>query len=154
MEEDHDEASIHAVSRRKLMYPLSNHIKIGIIGTTNVGKSTLFNIFSKSNGRRAEVDDCLFCTIDPSISTINTPDDKFEWLQGLWNPKHSSRTKVSVTDTAGIVAGSYLEVRIIEKYRVEPERVCHILTLLYYVSFRNLGPHTRIMASVVLHSMR
>ena len=35
--------------RRPYFDDLSNHLKIGIIGPTNVGKSSLFNILTKSN---------------------------------------------------------------------------------------------------------
>ncbi len=101
--------SVVTSSRRKLMNPVCNHIKMGMIGTTNVGKSTLFNAFSKQNNRKQETEDSLFCTIDSATSTVCVPDDKFEWLRSLWNPQQISRSMVSLVDTAGLVSGSYLE---------------------------------------------
>lgn len=51
--------------KKKYFTPHSNHIKIGIIGTTNVGKSALFNCFL--NRDISPVENGIFTTIGKRI---------------------------------------------------------------------------------------
>jgi ribosome-binding ATPase YchF (GTP1/OBG family) len=111
-----EDVSLTSLNRRKLIYELSNHLKIGIVGTTNVGKSSLFNAFSFVEENRAACGRWLFSTIDANIRTFPVPDERIEWLQGLLKPSKFSRAMISVVDTAGIVAGSYFDVSFALRY--------------------------------------
>mgnify|MGYP001029731731 CR=1 FL=1 len=44
----------------------STHLKMGIVGMPNVGKSTLFNILTRMN---IPAENFPFCTIDPNENT-------------------------------------------------------------------------------------
>merc|ERR1712000_409984 len=54
-----------------------NHLKMGIVGLPNVGKSTLFNTLTNM-GIPAE--NFPFCTIDPNESRCAVPDERFDKL--------------------------------------------------------------------------
>jgi hypothetical protein len=43
------------------------HIKLGLVGLPNVGKSSLFNLLS---GLRVPAENYPFCTIDPNVATV------------------------------------------------------------------------------------
>ena len=66
-DESIERASIQSVKNLKRRYinPLSNHLKLGIIGTVNVGKSSLFNALANKNV--STVENSLFSTLgEPS----------------------------------------------------------------------------------------
>ena len=106
-----------------------NHIKIGLVGSSNVGKTSLFNHISRIDPYNtfAVVDDNLFTTIDPNIGWyifniiyksiyiqgIFFPvDDRIEYLMTTLDHKTCNRIRATVIDTAGIVQGSYLDVML------------------------------------------
>jgi obg-like ATPase 1 len=47
-----------------------------------------------------------FCTIDPAVSRVAYPDDRFEWLCGLFKPKSEVPAYLTVTDIAGLIKGA------------------------------------------------
>jgi len=92
--------------------PISNHLKVGIIGTTNVGKSTLFNCLSRAKVITSPVENELFTTIDPYITTFQPEDSILEYLKTC-NPAivNIKPSQITLIDTAGLVEGSFREVR-------------------------------------------
>jgi ribosome-binding ATPase YchF (GTP1/OBG family) len=68
---------------------VSNNLKLGIVGTTNCGKSSLFNtlmaydqsLYCETKDElftaTAIVEDSIFTTIDPNISIFHPPDSKY-----------------------------------------------------------------------------
>ena len=78
-------------------------LKCGIVGLTNVGKSTLFNCVSSGKAQSANFP---FCTIDPNIGSTNVPDKRLEVLEGLCNPKRVVPATVEIVDIAGLVKGA------------------------------------------------
>ncbi|KTG04992.1 hypothetical protein cypCar_00006306 [Cyprinus carpio] len=52
-------------------------LKIGIVGLPNVGKSTFFNVLTKS---QAAAENFPFCTIDPNESRVPIPDERYDFL--------------------------------------------------------------------------
>lgn len=68
--------------RKPLIGRVGTNLRVGIVGVPNVGKSTFFNVLTKS---AAAASNFPFCTIDPNenkyffIQLINQNiDDKFE----------------------------------------------------------------------------
>ncbi|KAJ7415550.1 Obg-like ATPase 1 [Willisornis vidua] len=61
-------------------------LKIGIVGLPNVGKSTFFNVLTKS---QAAAENFPFCTIDPNESRVPVPDDRFDFLCQYHKPPSS-----------------------------------------------------------------
>lgn len=55
------------VQKKLKLGKTSNSLKMGIIGLTNVGKSSLFNLLSHQH---VPVANKLFCTIDPNIAQV------------------------------------------------------------------------------------
>ena len=78
-------------------------LKAGIVGLPNVGKSTLFNAITNS---RVEAANYPFATINPNTGVVNVPDERIDFLTGLFNPKKSIKATFEFYDIAGLVRGA------------------------------------------------
>ena len=83
------------------------HTSSFLVGKANAGKSSLFNCYGREFGIQAETDECLFCTIDPSMAMHTVEDDRFEWLYKVYNAERSRRLLATVADTVGLIKGSH-----------------------------------------------
>ncbi|MGH0152204.1 UNVERIFIED_CONTAM: hypothetical protein FKN15_022156 [Acipenser sinensis] len=79
-------------------------LKIGIVGLPNVGKSTFFNVLTKS---QASAENFPFCTIDPNESRVPVPDERFEYLCEYHKPASKVPAFLNVVDIAGLVKGAH-----------------------------------------------
>ncbi|MCW5197731.1 redox-regulated ATPase YchF [Buchnera aphidicola] len=79
------------------------NVKCGIIGLPNVGKSTIFNILTKS---KASSLNFPFCTISPNIGFSQVYDHRLISLKNIINPKKLVSTVVKIVDIAGLVKGA------------------------------------------------
>lgn len=79
-------------------------LQIGIVGLPNVGKSTLFNALTKSNG--AEAANYPFCTIDPNVGVVEVPDHRLKNLATIVKPERVVPAIVEFVDIAGLVEGA------------------------------------------------
>ena len=79
-------------------------LQIGIVGLPNVGKSTLFNALTKSNG--AEAANYPFCTIDPNVGVVEVPDARLKNLAKIVIPERVLPAIVEFVDIAGLVEGA------------------------------------------------
>jgi GTPase SAR1 family protein len=101
-----------------------NHLKIGLIGVTNVGKSSLFNVLSGTRKRRnckesqdiknvsALVNSRIFTTIDPNLTSFTLFDERLDYLRELYKDYRDvtdtlqavgGGTRVSLLDTKGVI---------------------------------------------------
>ena len=87
----------------------SNHLKLGIIGTANVGKSSLFNVLVDRENRKSPSENCLFRTIDPYIASFSPYDPVIDYVSDHLNIS-AVPASLTVVDTAGLVEGSFREV--------------------------------------------
>jgi GTP-binding protein YchF len=79
-------------------------MKVGIIGLPASGKTTVFNAITGAN---AEVHAFSGSSAnDPNIGIVQVPDDRQDWLTGLYKPKKTSYATVEIVDVAGMVPGS------------------------------------------------
>eukprot|EP01032_Pedospumella_encystans_P009083 gene9083-10725_t len=88
----------------------SNHLKLGIIGTANVGKSSLFNVLVDRENRKSPSENCLFRTIDPYIASFSPYDPVIDYVSDHLNIS-AVPASLTVVDTAGLVEGSFREGR-------------------------------------------
>lgn len=79
-------------------------LKIGIVGLPNVGKSTFFNVLTKSE---AAAENFPFCTIDPNESRVPVPDERFDFLCDYHKPPSKIPAFLNVVDIAGLVKGAH-----------------------------------------------
>lgn len=82
----------------------SSHLQMGIVGLPNVGKSTLFNILTKMS---IPAENYPFCTIEPNVSRVNVPDERFDWLVNHFKPASAVAPALQITDIAGLIRGAH-----------------------------------------------
>eukprot|EP00092_Neocalanus_flemingeri_P002716 GFUD01002909.1.p1 GENE.GFUD01002909.1~~GFUD01002909.1.p1 ORF type:complete len:401 (+),score=146.07 GFUD01002909.1:65-1267(+) len=83
---------------------MGTNLKCGIVGLPNVGKSTFFNVLTKTSIAAAE--NFPFCTIDPNDARVPVPDSRFDWLVDHHKPASKVPAFLNVTDIAGLVKGA------------------------------------------------
>ncbi|TXG48142.1 hypothetical protein EZV62_027436 [Acer yangbiense] len=96
--------SKEAPVEKPILGRFSSHLKIGIVGLPNVGKSTLFNTLTKLS---IPAENFPFCTIEPNEARVNIPDERFEWLLQLYKPKSEVSAFLEIHDIAGLVKGAH-----------------------------------------------
>jgi len=86
-----------------LMGRFGTSLKCGIVGLPNVGKSTFFNVLTKS---AAAAENFPFCTIDPNENRVAVPDERWDFLCEFHKPASKVPAFLHVTDIAGLVQGA------------------------------------------------
>lgn len=76
----------------------------GIIGSPNVGKSTLFNALTSTAA--AEVANYPFCTIEPNVGRVAVPDDRLSVVARSAQSPSSVPTFLEIVDIAGLIRGA------------------------------------------------
>lgn len=79
-------------------------MEAGIVGLPNVGKSTLFNVLTSSQG--AESANYPFCTIEPNEGIVSVPDARLQKITEYIVPKKVIPAALKLVDIAGIVKGA------------------------------------------------
>ncbi|KAK2140355.1 hypothetical protein LSH36_1381g00000 [Paralvinella palmiformis] len=87
-----------------LLGRLGTNLKCGIVGLPNVGKSTFFNVLTKS---QAAAENFPFCTIDPNESRVPVPDARWVYLCEHFKPVNKVPAYLNVVDIAGLVKGAH-----------------------------------------------
>lgn len=80
-------------------------MEIGIVGLPNVGKSTIFNILTRSN---VPAENYPFTTIEPNIGIVNVPDKRLDFLFENFKKQNTKCTPATIKfiDIAGLVKGA------------------------------------------------
>jgi len=76
----------------------------GIVGLSNVGKSTLFNALTQT--ATAQASNYPFSTIEPNIGEVAVPDERLERLAALAKSAKIVPTRLTFVDIAGLVRGA------------------------------------------------
>lgn len=94
----------------------------------NVGKSTLFNALTKSNGAQAA--NYPFCTIEPNVGIVEVPDPRLNAIAALVRPQKTIPAIVEFVDIAGLVKGASkgegLGNAFLSHIR-EVDAICHVV---------------------------
>ncbi|HEY1364650.1 MAG TPA: redox-regulated ATPase YchF [Xanthobacteraceae bacterium] len=78
--------------------------KCGILGLSNVGKSTLFNALTATAA--AQASSYPFSTIEPNVGEVMVPDARLDMLAKLAKSAKSKPARLSFVDIAGLVSGA------------------------------------------------
>ena len=78
-------------------------LKCGIVGLTNVGKTTLFNCISNT---KAEAPSFAFSTNKSNIGMVNVPDPRADILQDIYSSKSIIPVSVEIVDIPGLAKGA------------------------------------------------
>jgi len=78
--------------------------KCGILGLSNVGKSTLFNALTATAA--AQASSYPFSTIEPNIGEVMVPDPRLDVLAKLAKSAKIKPTRLTFVDIAGLVSGA------------------------------------------------
>lgn len=89
--------------KKPLIGRVGTNLRVGIVGVPNVGKSTFFNVLTKS---QAAAENFPFCTINPNESRVPVPDDRFDYLCEFFKPASKVPAFLNVVDIAGLVKGA------------------------------------------------
>jgi len=79
-------------------------MEAGIVGLPNVGKSTLFNALTSTQGAQAA--NYPFCTIEPNEGIVSVPDDRLLKITEYIKPQKTIPAILKLVDIAGIVKGA------------------------------------------------
>src|SRR5213083_3522326 len=78
--------------------------KCGILGLSNVGKSTLFNALTATAA--AQASNYPFSTIEPNVGEVAVPDPRLDVLAALAKSAEIVPTRLTFVDIAGLVRGA------------------------------------------------
>src|SRR5712692_6408896 len=78
--------------------------KCGILGLSNVGKSTLFNALTATAA--AQASNYPFSTIEPNVGEVMVPDPRLDVLAKLAKSAKIKPTRLTFLDIAGLVSGA------------------------------------------------
>lgn len=87
----------------RILGRMGTNLRIGIVGLPNVGKSTFFNVLTKS---AIPAENFPFCTIDPNEARVAVPDYRFDMLCKDHKPLSKVPAFLNVVDIAGLVKGA------------------------------------------------
>ena len=79
-------------------------MEAGIVGLPNVGKSTLFNALTSTQGAQAA--NYPFCTIEPNEGIVSVPDERLGRIAKMITPQRILPAILKLVDIAGIVKGA------------------------------------------------
>ncbi|GKY93985.1 hypothetical protein MPSEU_000365300 [Mayamaea pseudoterrestris] len=96
----------HNFGRSTRHYGMTLHMKLqtAIVGLPNVGKSTLFNALTQTQG--AEASNYPFCTIEPNVGIVEVPDEKLQTLGVLNKSEKVVPAVLEFVDVAGLIKGA------------------------------------------------
>lgn len=79
-------------------------VSINTVGLPNVGKSTLFNALTETQG--AEAANYPFCTIESNVGIVCVPDPKLDVLAELNKSEKTVPATLEFVDVAGLIKGA------------------------------------------------
>ena len=98
--------SLTGVGRPYSTTRLTMKLQTAIVGLPNVGKSTLFNALTETQG--AEAGNYPFCTIEPNVGVVSVPDAKLNVLSKINKSAKIVPATLEFVDVAGLIKGTII----------------------------------------------
>jgi len=112
-------------------------LKCGIIGITNVGKTTIFNCISKT---KAQASNFAFSTNKSNIGMIDVPDERLHKIDALIKSAKVVPATVDIVDIPGLAKGSSHGEGVGNKFLADIQQTDAIIHVLRCFDDENL-PH-------------
>jgi ribosome-binding ATPase len=80
------------------------HVKIGIVGLPNAGKSSLFNALTRAGAAAANYP---FTTLEPNVAGVGVPDDRLDQVAATVGAAPVVHEVIQFHDIAGLVRGAH-----------------------------------------------
>ncbi|OQX80862.1 MAG: redox-regulated ATPase YchF [Bacteroidetes bacterium 4484_249] len=112
-------------------------LKCGIIGITNIGKTTIFNCISKT---KAQTSNFAFSASKSNIGVVDVPDNRLFEIAKLVNPQKTIPATVEIVDIPGLAKGASHGEGIGNKFLEDIQRSDAIIHVLRCFDDENL-PH-------------
>jgi GTP-binding protein YchF len=112
-------------------------LKCGIIGITNVGKTTIFNCISKT---KAEASTFAFSTNKSNIGMIDVPDERLYKIDALIHSAKVVPATVEIVDIPGLAKGSSHGEGVGNKFLADIQQTDALIHVLRCFDDENL-PH-------------
>jgi len=97
-----------------------NQLRIGLVGYPNAGRSSLYNVMMVTGrcgesspdelGFPATVDDGLFTTVDPNITTFTLADERHDYLRKVYAPVLEDQDDADSEDDADLMTATLLNL--------------------------------------------
>jgi GTP-binding protein YchF len=112
-------------------------LKCGIIGITNIGKTTIFNCISKT---KAQTSNFAFSASKSNLGIVNVPDVRLDEISKIEKPEKSIPATVEIVDIPGLAKGASQGEGIGNKFLDDIQRSDALIHVLRCFDDENL-PH-------------
>lgn len=112
-------------------------LKCGIIGITNIGKTTIFNCISKT---KAETSNFAYSASKSNLGVVDVPDNRLDEIARIVNPAKTIPATVEIVDIPGLAKGASHGEGIGNKFLEDIQRCDAIVHVLRCFDDENL-PH-------------
>ena len=101
-------------------------LKCGIIGITNIGKTTIFNCISNT---KAETSNFAYSASKSNLGVVDVPDNRLDEIARMVNPEKVIPATVEIVDIPGLAKGASQGEGIGNKFLEDIQR-CDAMMLL------------------------
>lgn len=112
-------------------------LKCGIIGLTNIGKTTIFNCFSNT---KAQSTSFAFSSSKSNIGIVNVPDERLQKIDNIVKSAKVTPTTVEILDIPGLAKGASKGEGIGNKFLADIDRTDALIHVVRCFEDENL-PH-------------
>ncbi len=112
-------------------------LKCGIIGLTNIGKTTIFNCFSNT---KAQSTNFAFSSSKSNIGIVNVPDERLDSIDDIVKSAKVTPTTVEILDIPGLAKGASKGEGIGNKFLADIDRTDALIHVVRCFDDENL-PH-------------
>jgi hypothetical protein len=99
-------------------------VKLGIIGLSNAGKTTIFNALTGQN-----IETTLYATVtgEPAYGVVKVPDNRIDALSAIYKPKKITYATVEYVDYLGLTKGDVAQNRKVFDLIRDVDAIVHVV---------------------------